>query len=279
MSRKEAKNLLLIIDPQVDFHEGGSLAVKGALADSERIANLIQTKRFTNIVVTLDTHQFVDIGHQMWWINEEKEQPKPFTIITTKDIEEGNWRAARQEDQEWTANYVKKLEANKRFQHTIWPYHCIVGTPGHGIAPVLNKALENWVKTNRQLVTYMWKGTNPKAEMYSAFKADVEVPGADETKLNKQVLDRLYRYDNIVVCGEASSHCVMNSVIDMVAYFDTKDGKRSSPPQISLLSDCCSPVAGYEKPTDEWFKDIHKSCRYLNVVTSADLSMIENSRS
>jgi len=276
MSRKDSRNLILIIDPQVDFHEGGSLAVPGALADSARIAKLIQTKKFHNIVVTLDTHQYVDIGHPMWWINEEKEHPKPVTIITTKDIDQGKWRAARQEDEKWSNSYVRKLEANKRFQHTVWPYHCIVGTPGHGVVPVLNEALEKWAKANRQLVTYMWKGTNPKAEMYSAFKADVEVPGADETKLNKQVLDRLYRYDNLVVCGEAASHCVMNSVIDMVAYFDTKDGKNGKPPQISLLSDCCSPVTGYKKQTDDWFKEIQQSCKYLNVVTSSDLTMIED---
>jgi len=270
-----SRNLLLIIDPQVDFHEGGNLAVQGAQADSNRIAKLIEKKKFHNIVVTLDTHQCVDIGHPMWWVNEEKEQPKPFTIITTKDIEEGKWRAARQEDQEWSSSYVKKLEENKRFQHTIWPYHCIIGTNGHGVTPVLNQALDKWAKTNYQLVTYIWKGTNPKAEMYSCFKADVEVPGAEETKLNTRVLDRLFRYDNLVVCGEASSHCVMNSVIDMVAYFDKKDGK---PPQISLLSDCCSPVGSYEKMAADWFKEIDLSCKYLNVVKSTELSMIENLR-
>jgi len=278
MSGKSVKNLLLIIDPQVDFHKGGNLAVDGAIEDSERIAKLIQTKKFHNIIVTLDTHQYVDIGHPMWWINERKEQPKPFTIITTKDIETGKWRAARQEDEKWTSSYIRQLEANNRFEHTIWPYHCIIGTPGHGVTPVINKALENWAKANRQLVSYLWKGTNPKAEMYSAFKADVEVPGADETKLNKQVLDRLYRYDNIVVCGEASSHCVMNSVIDMVAYFDRKVGKSGNPPLISLLSDCCSPVATYEKQTAAWFKEIQRSCKYLEVVTSSRLSIIENLR-
>ena len=33
--------ILLIIDPQVDFHEGGTLAVTGATADSKRIAAMI----------------------------------------------------------------------------------------------------------------------------------------------------------------------------------------------------------------------------------------------
>merc|ERR1719317_479095 len=262
--RSSARNLLLIIDPQNDFHEGGSLAVPGALKDSERIANLIRSKKFHNIVVTMDTHQYVDIGHPIWWTNEEKEQPKPFSNITVKDIKEKKWWAARPEDREWSSRYVKQLEANKRFQHTIWPYHCIVGTKGHEVTPSINKALEWWAKKNSQLVFYMWKGTNPKAEMYSAFKADVEVPGADETKLNKQVLDRIYRYDNIVICGEASSHCVLNSTKDMVEYFETKRGNK---PQLYLLSDCQSPVTGYAKVAEQFFEDIGK-CKFVEVLTS-----------
>jgi nicotinamidase/pyrazinamidase len=266
------RNLLVIIDPQKDFHEGGSLPVTGALADSARISKLIDTKRFDNILVTLDTHQYVDIGHPIWWTNEQKEQPKPFTIITTKDIESGKWRAAIPEYQQWTSNYIKRLEENKRFQHTIWPYHCIVGTSGHEITPSINEALARWAIRNSQLVFYMWKGTNPKAEMYSAFKADVEVPGADETKLNKQVLDRIYCYNNIVICGEASSHCVTNSVADMVEYFETKRGEK---PHLLLLSDCTSPVQGYDKQAAQFFKDIDK-CKFLDVLTSKDLKMIDD---
>jgi len=273
-TQRGAKNVLLIIDPQNDFHEGGSLAVKGASADSSRIAQLIRTKKFHTIVVTLDTHQYVDIGHPIWWTNDEKQEPKPFITITTKDIEKGTWRAARPEDQDWTSKYVKQLEKNKRFQHTIWPYHCIVGTPGHGIREEINKALEWWAKKNSQLVTFMWKGTNPKAEMYSAFKADVEVPGADETKLNKQVLDRLFRYDNIVVCGQALSHCVQNSVIDMVGYFNTKT--KGEKPKIQLLANCTSPVGGYEEQSKAWLKEIEDSCGFLTVLTSKDLKMIDD---
>jgi len=261
--------VLLIIDPQNDFHEGGSLAVKGALEDSERIAALIRSHKFDAIYVTMDTHQYVDIGHPIWWIDEKEEEPKAFTIITAKDVEEGKWRAARPEDQNWSLGYVKKLEANKRFQHTIWPYHCIVGTKGHEITESINDALSEWAKENRQLVCYMWKGTNPKAEMYSAFKADVEVPGADETKLNKQVLDRLHRSDNIVICGQASSHCVRHSVDDMVEYFKEK---RGDAPKLYLMSDCSSPVAGYENKTEQYLKDINQ-CPFLSVMLSKELKI------
>lgn len=57
---------LLIIDPQIDFHEKfddgthshphGSLAVPGANEDSMRIAQLILSKSITRIYVTLDSH-------------------------------------------------------------------------------------------------------------------------------------------------------------------------------------------------------------------------------
>lgn len=49
---------LLIVDPQVDFHEGGALAVQGASDDAERIALLVtdQSKHIDEIVVTLDSH-------------------------------------------------------------------------------------------------------------------------------------------------------------------------------------------------------------------------------
>jgi len=269
MSRR--RNALFIVDPQVDFHEGGSLAVPGASKDSDKIANLIRTKNFDNIMVTLDTHQYVDIGHPIWWMSEQKEQPQPFTTITAKDMEQKKWMTARPEDSEWTLGYLYQLEKNNRYQHTIWPYHCIVGSQGHGIVPSINKALEEWAIKKTQLVHFMWKGTNPKAEMYSAFKADVEVPGADETKLNKQVLDRLFRYDNIVFCGQAASHCVMYSLIDMIDYFDTKKGKK---PEIILLSDCTSPVPGYKEQTEIGYGDLDKRCKYLSVIKSEDLRLI-----
>jgi len=281
MSRRVQKNILLIIDPQNDFHEGGSLAVPGATQDSRRIAQLIRSKRFDNIAVTLDSHQYVDIGHPMWWTNDEKEQPKDFSIITVEDIKKGRWYARLPENREWTSYYVKQLEVNKRFQHTIWPYHCIVGSHGHGVKESINEALQKWAMTNSQLVTFIWKGTNPKAEMYSAFKADVHVPGADETQLNTKVLDPLYLYDNIVVCGEASSHCIMNTVIDMVDYFDKLDSKRgkSEGHKIRLLYDCTSPVTGYEEHADKWFKQIEKDCKYVSVLTSSTLTMIDDLRS
>jgi nicotinamidase/pyrazinamidase len=57
----KAKNILLIIDPQVDFHPGGSLAISGANEDSARTAGLILENKdnIDEIYVTLDSHHVI----------------------------------------------------------------------------------------------------------------------------------------------------------------------------------------------------------------------------
>jgi len=244
--------------------------VKGATMDSERIAGLIRNQRFDDIYVTMDTHHYVDIGHPIWWTNDEKEAPAPFTTITAEDVENKKWRAALPEHQEWSFHYLKQLEKQKKFLHTIWPYHCIIGTKGHQVNPKINEALQEWAKKNRRLVCYMWKGTNPKAEMYSAFKAEVMVPEADETSLNTQVLNRLYQNDNIVICGQASSHCVRHSVEDMIDWFKSKSGVS---PKLYWLRDCASPVSGFEKPTEKYLENDLKECKLIDVIKSTQLQI------
>lgn len=53
------RTALLIIDPQVDFHEGGSLGVPGATADTQRLCQFVQQHRddIDDVFVTLDSHQ------------------------------------------------------------------------------------------------------------------------------------------------------------------------------------------------------------------------------
>jgi len=259
-------NLLVIIDPQVDFHEGGSLAVAGATKDTERICKLIKAKSFDNIVVTLDTHQYLDIAHPLWWINDKGERPGPVTPITLKDVEDGKWKPAQAAHLKWTKTYLKELEGTGHFTHIVWPNHCIIGTPGHGVEKNLCETLQWWSEKNHRLVTYLWKGTNPKAEMYSAFKAEVVVPGAAETQLNTKILERMKGYDNILVCGQAKSHCVRHSFTDMVNYFNSKGGKK---PNCILVNDCCSAIPNFEEATAKWVSGVQKN-DFVKVLDSTD---------
>jgi nicotinamidase/pyrazinamidase len=85
---------LLIIDPQVDFHGGGSLAVPGADEDSARIAGLIDSfgPEISEIIVTLDTHFPMHIAHSCFWTSGvSRENPPPFEVITREKIESRTW--------------------------------------------------------------------------------------------------------------------------------------------------------------------------------------------
>ena len=87
--------VLLIIDPQVDFHPGGSLAVEGANEDSARIASIIRSQggSISNIIITLDSHHRTHIAHGISWVNSAGDHPSPFTLISHADAaaHRGRW--------------------------------------------------------------------------------------------------------------------------------------------------------------------------------------------
>ena len=64
---------LLIIDPQNDFchPEWGTLYVPGAEQDMDRLTQFVMQFRddIDSIVVSLDSHQRMDISHPLWWVD------------------------------------------------------------------------------------------------------------------------------------------------------------------------------------------------------------------
>ncbi|MCK5613735.1 hypothetical protein KAR91_68355, partial [Candidatus Pacearchaeota archaeon] len=127
---------LFIIDPQNDFCESwGSLCVPGALEDMCRVARLIERvgKRFRAINVTLDCHHENQIFHPMYWIDSSGKHPDPFTMISADDVRNGVWRTTAPGKQTWALEYVETLEKDGRQVLVIWPYHCLIGTPGNNI--------------------------------------------------------------------------------------------------------------------------------------------------
>src|SRR6478736_2123128 len=81
------------------------------------------------------------------------------------------------------ALYVKSLAAGKRYVLVIWPEHCLIGTIGHAVAPVLNDALAKWQDKNFGMIDFVTKGSNPFTEHYSVVKADVPDAGDPTTNI------------------------------------------------------------------------------------------------
>ena len=169
---------LLVIDQQVDFHPGGSLAIPTAYEDAARIATFIQqhSRQLKQLVLTLDSHQRYHIAHGIFWENAEGESPEAFTLITAKDVAAGVWRPRDSNLKEYVLAYTSALEARGKFTLCIWPEHCLIGSPGHNIVPNVHAAAVEWTKLSLKPVQYVMKGTNSFTEHYSALKAEFELP-------------------------------------------------------------------------------------------------------
>jgi nicotinamidase/pyrazinamidase len=231
---------LMLIDMQVDFcHEQGSLYVPGAPADVRRTIEFIyrNAARITRITCSLDSHLPTQIFSPVWWAGPDGGHPAPFTIITTSDVETGAWRPLF--EPEWSASYVARLERRHMKQLCIWPYHVQTGSVGHALDPELWSAVLWHSLARRTQPHWLAKGSVPLTEHYSILGPEVPVPGAQGGEMNQAFLEILARADVILIAGEAESHCVLETVEDLVEEFGDQPAMLR---KVYFLRDCTSPV-------------------------------------
>lgn len=236
---------LFIIDPQQDFCDGpanGALAVPGAWADMDRLAGYIQAnaQRFEAIIVTLDSHSIYHIAHPAFWVDADGTPPPAFTSIGLDAVESGRWRPVDDAQGDWVLHYLFTLERSGRCAHTIWPPHCLVGTPGHLVHPPLMEALNAWQVRRKRPVTWVIKGQNTRAEQYSALRTEVSDP-LDPPLGGNSLADILFAHDRIEIAGEALSHCVRHTVEDLLAAFRAR-GMARPEAHLTLLTNMTSSI-------------------------------------
>ncbi len=157
-------DLLLVVDVQVDFLPGGALPVPDGDAVVRPI-NAIQGA-FRHVVLTQDWHP---PGHVSFATRHPGRAP--YETITLPDGEQ-----------------------------TLWPDHCVQGTPGAGFALGLD--------TSRAALVVR-KGLTPDLDSYSAF---LEADRTTRTGLAGALAERGIR--RVVLCGLATDFCVMWSALD-----------------------------------------------------------------
>lgn len=241
---------LLIIDPQNDFCEpSGNLFVNGAVADMQRLAEFIgyNSDSVSNILVSLDLHKHYHIAHPIFWQNSEGKNPKIFSEITVKDMESGVWETSNPNHKALAYDYLIALENNSRYRLTIWPPHCITGTKGANICDPIAQALKSFEIKKLGGVDYFLKSSNSFTEHYSAFKAEVQIHSDKDTLPNKKLLLKISEAGRVLVAGEASSHCVANTILDFSVALNGDLSK------FIFLNDCSSPVKGFEYLSDIFF--------------------------
>jgi nicotinamidase/pyrazinamidase len=157
-------DVLLIVDVQNDFCPGGALAV----ADGDAVVPVVNrlAGRFDHVVLTQDWHPS---GHSSFATSHPGAAP-----FETIDMPYG--------------------------QQTLWPEHCVQGTPGAAFHPQL--------KTERAELVIR-KGFRPAIDSYSAFyENDRRTPTGLAGYLRERGLQRIF------MAGLATDYCVHYSAVD-----------------------------------------------------------------
>ena len=233
------KTLLFVVDMQNDFCQPtGSLYSPGAKEDTERLSRLIRKRKddIDKIILTADEHHVMDIAHPAYWKNARGEHPAPYTTISWWEVLSGEWIPFGDKDE--VIDYLRRVIETGEFQHTIWPEHCLHGSEGAAIVPVLMEAVTFWAREGKyyQVVE---KGLNPSTEFFGAFRANVPLANAPETLFDMKLKEQLELYDVIWLAGEARSHCVASTLKQLLDYPDIVR-------KIMILEDCMSNIPGYE---------------------------------
>lgn len=155
---------LIIIDVQKDFCPGGALAVN----DGDAVVPVINriAPQFHLVVATQDWHPQ---GHASFASSHKGRAP--FDSITLDGIEQ-----------------------------TLWPDHCVVGTPGAQFHHDLELSRINLI---------LRKGSNKNIDSYSAF---LENDRATVTGLRGYLRD--HGIDSVTIAGLATDYCVYFSATD-----------------------------------------------------------------
>ena len=173
MSSLPARTALLVVDLQPDFMPGGALACHDGDAIVPGIDALLRARRYRTVVATQDWHP---PGHASFASSHPGHQP--FDAI--------------------------ELHGHPQ---TLWPDHCVQGTPGAALDPRVD-----W--TPLDLV--LRKGGNPQVDSYSGFRENHGPAGTrPSTGLAGWLRER--GIDEVHVCGLARDYCVLWTAQDAAA--------------------------------------------------------------
>jgi len=253
--------ILSVIDCQVDFvHPEGALPVPGAVEDTNRLCRFMYENvgKISHVLGSLDSHFLFQPFHRFNWIAgtmpttrpngaayQQNGHPDPFTIITAKDVRDDVWRPLRHPAK--MQQYLDKLEKQAMKQLCIWPLHCILGTPGHAFDPAFAEALMYHSAARANQYDATTKGMAALSEHYGILQAEEQFPEDPSTQLNQRVLAKWEEADRVYFAGQAKSHCVIETLNQVVALFQHQ-GKNHLLEKLYILKDCMSSVGDIALP-------------------------------
>ena len=260
-AQNKERVLFLGIDVQQDFMDNGALGVTGAHGDVERMTQFIYNNmdKISNIAVSIDTHTPHQIFHPCWWVDENGNNPAPYTAITLADLDAGKYLPVINPQK--TRDYVEHLEKDGKKTLVVWSYHCLQGTTGAALENQFANMIYFHSVAKKTVVQRLVKGQDPLSEMYGIIKPEYDT----QNYINIDFLNKLETYDKIVVGGEARDYCVYESLKQMLEYYanNTEVLKK-----VYVLEDCMSAI-GNPADVDKMYADLQNQYKF-NIVKSTD---------
>ncbi len=247
----DAQNTFCI--PGFELYVGGRSGT-GAVDDNRRLCEFIYRNLgvITQIVPTLDTHQAIQIFHSVYLVDAQGEHPAPYTLVSEDDVKQGRWQfnpaiaaslgITAEYGQRHLEHYTRQLKTSGKYDLTIWPYHAMLGGIGHALVPAVEEAIFFHSVARYTQPDFHVKGDEPLTEHYSVLGPEV-MNGPDGEPLARKsdkFLKKLRRFDAVIIAGEAKSHCVAWTIVDLLDDILVHD--RTLAEKVYLLEDCTSPV-------------------------------------
>ena len=286
---------LLLIDvqntfclPDFELFVGGKSG-KGAVEDNIRLCKFIYRHLglITEIIPTMDSHTAMQIFHPIFWINDAGEHPKPATMISLAEVEQGTWKVnndlayglTKDVDklQRHALHYVQKLSNDGKYPLTIWPYHSMLGGIGHALVSAVEEAVFFHSIARKSPTNFELKGDNPLTENYSVLSPEVldTADGRAIAHKNTSLIQKLLDLDTLIIAGQAKSHCVAWTIDNLLTEINSLDPNLAQ--KVYLLEDCMSPVVipdvvDFSDRADKVFAKF--KAVGMNLVKSTELSLV-----
>lgn len=224
-------------DQSGNILERSTLPVNGASADAKRTSEwtIKNKEKFHAVYLTQDSHHELDIAHPSMWNKADGTPVDPFTPISHQDILNGKF--VPRIFHKRLLNYVKALEDQGEFGHFIWPPHCLMGTWGHNFHPAIQNMISEFERRGLW-VNFITKGSNPFTEHFGFVRANIPDPNDPSTFPNQDLLNNFNKFDDVLITGQARSHCVANSLKQLLEVAPDLASK------LVVMEDCMSNVAG-----------------------------------
>jgi nicotinamidase-related amidase len=260
-SEDKTRICLLLIDvqntfclPDFELFVAGKSGM-GAVEDNLRLCEFIYRNLhvITEITPTMDTHTAMQIFHPIFWINNAGEHPAATTVISLEDVEKEIWQvnpaiASSIADgnylnlQKHALHYLKKLTELGKYPLIVWPYHSMLGGIGHALVSSVEEAIFFHNIARNSQTHFEIKGGNPLTENYSVLRPEIleNAEGQAIASKNTKLIQRLLKFDRVIIAGQAKSHCVAWTIEDLLTEITAIDASLAN--KIYLLEDCTSPV-------------------------------------